>query len=108
MTIGYPKDAPEDKTAPKCIVQQTLVYIRLEKYRQYDAPFGTNPAYWGSRLDCVEWAKERGTDLKLPVIEIYQENPNLRARDFEPPAVYLVHEKFDQWSPNARGRIFRY
>ena len=108
MKIGYPDPEPEDKTKPRCIVQQTLVYLRPARPTEYTPPFGTSPIFWGGRLDCRQWAKEKGTELNLPVVEIERKNPRLTDRDFEAAGLYVVVEEFDQWSPSARGRIFRY
>ena len=92
---------------PRCVVRQTVAHIRREKYGQYDRPFGVYPDFWGSLLDCRQWAKEKALELNLPVIEAPQPNPDLRSRDFEAPAVYLCLEEWDQFSDKS-GRVFRY
>ena len=103
------KEPPQIKIAepsPKCIVRQCLVYIRYAKPTDVTPNFGAYPAFWGSRADCLEWAKAKGKELNLSVFEAETENPDLRAKEFAPAGIYLIHEQFDQWSPNARGRIF--
>ena len=109
--IDNPPPPPPQKVVipePRCIVRQTVAHIRRATYGELDRPFGAYPDHWGGRLDCLEWAREMANRLNLPVIEVPQPNPDLRSRDFEAPAIYLCLEEFDQWSPNARGRIFRY
>jgi hypothetical protein len=96
-----------NEAVPRCIVRQCVIHIRRAKYGAYDRPFGVYPDYWGSRLDCIEWAKEAAARLDLPAIEIFQPNPDLRRRDFEEPGIYLVVEEFDQFSDKS-GRCLRY
>ena len=109
--VDPPKQEPEPvkaaETKPKCWVTQTLIYVRYANPGSMQPPFGTSPQFWESRPDCVAWAKEKCNELNLPVIEIGRENPNLQARDFETPAIYVVCEKFDQFN-DPSGRCFRY
>jgi hypothetical protein len=102
------KPEPVVMPEPKCIVRQTVAHIRRATYGQYDRPFGVYPDHWGGHLDCLEWAKAKSLEMNLPVIEVPQPNPDLRARDFESPAIYLVAEEWDQFSPASNGRVFRY
>jgi hypothetical protein len=104
-----PPKEPEKAVTPepKCWVTQTLVYIRYPNPSSVQPPFGTSPIAWGSLSDCRARAKELSNDLNLPITEIGRENPNLQAKDFESPGIYIVCEKFDQFNDPGH-RVFRY
>ena len=106
-----PPKEPEKKVTipePRCVVTQHLIYVRYANPGSMQPPFGTTPADWGSLSECRARAKELGNQMNLPVVEISEINPDLKSKVFASPAIYICCEQFDQWSPSARGRVFRY
>ena len=105
-----PKREPPPVAAqrePRCIVTQHLIYVRYANPNSVQPPFGTSPTHWGPLSDCRARARELGDQLNLPIVEIERENPNLQAKEFESPGIYIVCEQFDQFNDPGH-RVFRY
>jgi hypothetical protein len=70
--------------------------------------FGSIPNFQSSsRLEAMDFAKERALATNLPIIEHPFVDPDLRhGRDFESPGIYIVTDLYDELDPHEL-RCFR-
>jgi hypothetical protein len=68
--------------------------------------FGAMPNYDGCLSECRAFARDQAANLNLPIVEVPGVNPDLQAKDFEKPAIYIVAEQFDELAP-GETRVFR-
>ncbi len=65
------------------------------------------PNFAGCLTEVRLWARERSAALDLPVVEVADINPDLTAKCFLPPAIYIKITKFDELAP-GEFRVFRH